>query len=44
MRVRAPWVTEVYRADTDFYIIPNREYVVLGGTAQVRMRVSLKAS
>ncbi|KAG1658960.1 hypothetical protein FOA52_004376 [Chlamydomonas sp. UWO 241] len=35
MRVRAPWVTQVYRADTDFYIIPNREYVVLGGTAQV---------
>mmetsp|Transcript_2223 Transcript_2223/g.5901 ORF Transcript_2223/g.5901 Transcript_2223/m.5901 type:complete len:426 (-) Transcript_2223:578-1855(-) len=35
MRVRAPWVTETYRADTDFYIIPNRDWVVLGGTAQV---------
>lgn len=34
MRVRAPWVTNAYTAG-QFYIIPNRHYVVLGGTGQV---------
>ncbi len=34
MRVRAPWVTHCYVAG-DFYIIPNRNSVVLGGTGQV---------
>jgi len=34
MRVRAPWVTHHYIAG-DFYIIPNRNSVVLGGTGQV---------
>ncbi|KAL6759933.1 hypothetical protein V8C86DRAFT_1199542 [Haematococcus lacustris] len=34
MRVKAPWITAAYTAD-DCYIIPNRDTVVLGGTAQV---------
>ena len=35
MRVRAPWVTHHYSDHDGFYIIPNRNSVVLGGTAQV---------
>ncbi|KAF6258279.1 hypothetical protein COO60DRAFT_1139840 [Scenedesmus sp. NREL 46B-D3] len=38
MRVRAPWVTQCVFAefpDGTSYIIPNREWVVLGGTGQV---------
>ncbi|GAX76693.1 hypothetical protein CEUSTIGMA_g4139.t1 [Chlamydomonas eustigma] len=34
IRVRAPWITHHYVAG-DFYIIPNRNSVVLGGTGQV---------
>ncbi|WIA40322.1 hypothetical protein OEZ86_013690 [Tetradesmus obliquus] len=38
MRVRAPWVSQCVFAefpDETSYIIPNREWVVLGGTGQV---------
>jgi glycine/D-amino acid oxidase-like deaminating enzyme len=33
IRVKAPWISHAVFADP-FYIIPNRDYVVLGGTAQ----------
>lgn len=32
MRVRAPWIKHYYNADGKFYIIPNLDTVVLGGT------------
>lgn len=38
MRVKAPWVNQCVFAhfvDETSYIIPNRDFVVLGGTGQV---------
>ena len=32
IRVRAPWIKHYYNADGKFYIIPNLDTVVLGGT------------
>lgn len=34
VRVHAPWVTQCYFNDP-FYVIPNREFLVLGGTSQL---------
>lgn len=38
-RVRAPWVTQGLFGGSS-YIIPNRNCVILGGTGQVRLRLS----
>ena len=32
VRVKAPWIKHYYNADGKFYIIPNLDTVVLGGT------------
>lgn len=34
IRVKAPWVKHYYNNNGQFYIIPNFETVVLGGTVQ----------
>jgi glycine/D-amino acid oxidase-like deaminating enzyme len=34
LRVRAPWVKDYYNVDGKFYIIPQVDSVVLGGTTQ----------
>lgn len=34
MRVEAPWVKHYYNSDSQYYIIPNVDTVVLGGTTQ----------
>lgn len=34
MRVRAPWIKHGVIADNDFYILPNSEEIILGGTHQ----------
>lgn len=34
MRVKAPWIKHYYNNNGQFYVIPNLETVVLGGTTQ----------
>ena len=34
VRVQAPWIKHYYNNNGQFYIIPNLETVVLGGTTQ----------
>lgn len=34
MRMKAPWVKHVYMFDEPYYVIPNVDTVVVGGTAQ----------
>lgn len=34
VRVKAPWIKHYYNNDGKFYVIPNLETVVLGGTTQ----------
>ena len=34
VRVKAPWIKHYYNNNGQFYIIPNLETVVLGGTTQ----------
>lgn len=34
VRVKAPWVKHYYNNNGQFYVIPNLETVVLGGTTQ----------
>ena len=49
VRVKAPWIKHYYNNNGQFYIIPNLETVVLGGTTQkdnwdtgINEQVSLK--
>ena len=34
-RVRAPWIKCAYFSDGEYYVLPNHDTVVLGGTGQV---------
>ncbi|PRD21526.1 UNVERIFIED_CONTAM: D-amino-acid oxidase [Trichonephila clavipes] len=34
MRVHAPWIKHGVIADNDFYVLPNAEEIILGGTHQ----------
>jgi hypothetical protein len=40
IRVRAPWIQNYFNLDGEFYVIPNFDTIVLGGTAQVRCAVT----
>ncbi|KAK9806033.1 hypothetical protein WJX73_007439 [Symbiochloris irregularis] len=35
IRVRAPWIQSAYFEDDEFYVLPNHDTVVLGGTGHI---------